>query len=142
MDHRYLWPEALRIVYESEPRWVIFENVTNFESVGLGDVVSDLERLSFEVVPPLEIPACAVGLDHWRPRLWICGHSDRNRKSSSTIDEEMAGVQENRPFTDYFGKAHGLSRRLDGYRRSALGNAVVPKIPEIIGCAILAAEAA
>lgn len=40
---------------------------------------------------------------------------------------------------DFRGVAHGVSRRVD--RLKALGNAVVPQIPEIIGHAILQAEA-
>jgi DNA (cytosine-5)-methyltransferase 1 len=44
-----------------------------------------------------------------------------------------------RPEPDVGRVAHGISRRVD--RLKALGNAVVPQIPEMIGRAILAAEA-
>lgn len=136
-DDRYLWPEMARLVSECQPAWVICENVTHLDGLALREVVSDLESFGYEVAPPLEIPACAVGHGHWRPRLWIVGHADRDRQPECTVDAEMAGVSWPRSFAGNAGAADGLPRGMDGVRRRALGNAVVPQIPELIGRAVM-----
>jgi DNA (cytosine-5)-methyltransferase 1 len=79
-DDRYLWPEMLRVVSEAKPCWVLGENVDGLDGLGLDDCISDLESLGYEVAPPLEIPACAVGSDHPRNRIWIIAHLNRERK--------------------------------------------------------------
>lgn len=139
-DPRFLWWEACRLVRELGPAWFVFENVVNFDSVGLEPVVSHLEASGYEIGAPLEIPACAVGHDHRRSRLWICGHSNRDGKPRLPVDAEMARLPRHRPVAGSTGEANGLSRGLDAYRRSALGNAVTPQIPEAIGRAIVFAD--
>ncbi len=141
-DPRFLWWEACRLVRELGPTWFVFENVVNFDSVGLEPVVSHLEASGYQIGAPLEIPACAVGLDHRRPRLWICGHSNRDRKPRLPVDAKVAWVPRRRSDADRSREANGLPRGLDAYRRSALGNAVTPQIPEAIGRAIMSAESA
>ncbi len=74
-DDRYLWPEMVRIVEESKPRWVVGENVTGFVNMGLEQAAFDLESLGYEVWP-LIIPAVAVNAGHQRGRIWIVGYSD------------------------------------------------------------------
>jgi DNA (cytosine-5)-methyltransferase 1 len=139
-DDRYLWGEALRVVAAVKPRWVVFENVVNFDRVGLASVVSDLEGYGYEVVPPIEIPACAVGHDHHRPRLWICGHADRDGEPGLPIDAEVARLSRGDRDGDRVGETDGLPGRLDRLRLAALGNSVVPQIPEAIGRAIMQLE--
>jgi DNA (cytosine-5)-methyltransferase 1 len=139
-DNRFLWPEMLRLVDELRPTWVIGENVTHIDRVALDQVVSDLEAIGFQVAPPLEIPACAVGLDHHRPRLWFLGHADSDSKPRLPIDAEVAGLSWRRSVTGSARGPHGVPSRVDRLR--ALGNAVVPQIPELIGRAILASEQA
>lgn len=78
-DDRYLWPEMLRVIKESKPRWIIGENVAGLDGLGLDDCISDLESIGYEVAPPFEIPACAVDAKHIRNRVWIVAHSGRNR---------------------------------------------------------------
>lgn len=134
-DDRALWPEMRRVISEARPHWVICENVRGIASFDLERVVSDLERIGFSVAPPLEVPACAVGLDHGRPRYWIVGHSDENRKSSSPEHGEAPRLRYCGPRPEGVGEAHGLS-----FWMGALGNAVVPQIPELIGRAIMEAE--
>src|SRR5262245_3594292 len=115
-DDRYLWPEMRRIIEESKPRWVIGENVTHLDGVALEQVVSDLEECGYEVAPPCEIPACAVGHDHKRSRLWILGHANRDRQSGMFVDAEVARMSGPRDDAGGMGATNGLSGRLDRRR--------------------------
>ena len=134
-----LWPEMLCVIRRARPDWVIGENVARLDRVALDQVVLDLEAIGYTVAPTFEIPACAVGHDHWRPRLWILAHADRDCKPSRAIDAEVAELSRGDRDPGRLGAPHGLSGRMD--RLHALGNAIVPQIPELIGRAILAAEA-
>lgn len=112
-DDRHLWPEMRRAVVELEPAWVVLENVTHFDGPALEQVVSDLETLRYEVAPPLEVPACAFGYDHGRPRLWVVGYADRNRQSGLAVDGEVAGLPRHHRFAGGLGDSHGLSAGVD-----------------------------
>lgn len=79
-DDRYLWPEMLRVIQTTEPHWIVGENVTGIDGLGLDDCISNLEAIGYEVAPPLEIPACSVGANHPRARIWIVAHDNRQRK--------------------------------------------------------------
>lgn len=89
-DDRYLWPQMLRVIREAKPSWVICENVTHIDRLALEDVLSDLEGSGYEVAPPLEIPACAIGQDHWRARIWICGYAYGSGKSGLSVDAKAS----------------------------------------------------
>jgi len=58
-DNRYLWPEMYRLVKAIRPRWVIAENVAGHISLGLDQVLSDMEAEDYTCWP-FVIPACAV----------------------------------------------------------------------------------
>jgi DNA (cytosine-5)-methyltransferase 1 len=135
-DDRYLWPAMLAVVERERPTWVIGENVTQLDGMALAQVVSDLEGIGYTVAPPLEIPACAVGYDHHRPRLWILGHSNCDGKPGCAVHAEMARLSECDCDPGGVGRKNGLPSRMDRLR--AIGNAVVPDIPERIGRAIMA----
>jgi hypothetical protein len=62
-DDRHLWPEMYRLVDECRPSWVIGENVAGHISMGLDDVLSDLEALDY-ACRTFVIPACAVDAPH------------------------------------------------------------------------------
>lgn len=74
-DDRHLWPEFSRLVDEFRPAWVIGENVAGHISMGLDDVLSDLERQDY-ACRTFVIPACAVGASHRRDRTWIVAHAE------------------------------------------------------------------
>jgi len=76
-DDRHLWPEMYRIVASVRPRWVIAENVAGHISMGLDEVLSDLESEGYTAWP-LVIPACAVDAPHRRDRVWIVAHAGRD----------------------------------------------------------------
>jgi DNA (cytosine-5)-methyltransferase 1 len=202
-DDRHLWPEFSRLVDELRPTWVIGENVAGHISMGLDDVLSDLEGQGY-ACRTFVIPACAVGAPHRRDRVWsIASRNDADADSvrshrtpkhvirgrepsdrqvslfgpfcevlagsggasvgeaSDVADADTAGREERHatPIANEPGPpawridaerdfwltepdvgrvANGVPRRVD--RLKALGNAVVPQIPEMIGHAILQAE--
>jgi DNA (cytosine-5)-methyltransferase 1 len=138
-DDRYLWPEMCRVISECKPPWVLGENVDEISGLALEQMVSDLEGMGYEVAPPLCIPACAVGFDHRRDRYWFLGHSDRNSKPGRAEHAKVAGMRRGGSEPGSMGAENGIPARLDRLR--ALGNAVVPQIPEIIGRAIMNVEA-
>ena len=227
-DDRHLWPEMRRLVAECRPSWVIGENVPGLVSMGLDEVLSDLDAIEY-TTRTFVLPACAVDAPHRRERLWIVANSRRlrgrpdaagyglsaesaqlqqahgqarpdndaavcrnvadpegqqdgrlcvrglqpdpsgsrvspgvvahaERRGSQGRDESIAhqaaefvasrseqdgrrqaasGTWRSEP--DVGRVAHGVPSRVDRLR--ALGNAVVPQIPEIIGRAIMQAEA-
>lgn len=186
-DDRHLWPEFSRLVAELRPAWVIGENVAGHISMGLDDVLFDLEGQGY-AARSFVIPACAVDAPHRRDRVWTVAYSAqlqrngsgehrqprkrqvselRKRGGSDTLAETNNQGLQGRTQTRNIGSkrsrrneqperrsdlpraawlpepnvgrvANGVPRRVD--RLKALGNAVVPQIPEMIGRAILAAE--
>lgn len=98
-DDRYLWPEMLRIIRLTKPRWVIAENVRGLFTMQGGlvfeQVCSDLENAGYEVRPFI-IPAVSVDAPHRRDRIWFIAHalsdySDRKKKAGKL--SEAAGEQ-------------------------------------------------
>ena len=81
-DDRHLWPDMLRVIKETRPRWVIGENVRNIVSISDGMVLEqvylDLESQGYEVQSFI-IPASAVNAPHQRYRTWIVAHSECNK---------------------------------------------------------------
>ena len=82
-DDRHLWPEMLRIIRESKPRWVIGENVSGFINMALDDVSLDLESEGYEV-RPFVLPACAVDARHRRDRVFIIAYRDPSLVNASS----------------------------------------------------------
>lgn len=192
-DDRDLWPEMFRVIKEAKPTWIIGENVTGFISMEFTRTKVDLESIGYRVQPFI-IPACAIGAQHRRDRVWIVAYfnSDRRethpplqtRNENSCLgnlgngEEELASdinsnglsretnatkkkntkrnwesdwrAEASAHFGNWWadqsdmGRAiYGFSRELDKNRKcrvKALGNAVVPAIPEIIGRAIMEVE--
>lgn len=190
-DDRHLWPEVRRLLDEFRPAWFIGENVAGHISLGLDEVLSDLEALNY-TARPFVVPACAVNAPHRRDRVWIvangkingwrqgephsCGSNagieprqecglgndckavananttglqGRKKAGNAGSQRERRDEQFERRFDSQWptwpvepnvGRvAHGVPHRVD--RLKALGNAVVPQIPELIGRAILEAAA-
>lgn len=74
-DHRWLWPEMLRIIQGVKPPCVIIENVPGLISMGIETVLTDLEASGYETLPPIVFPAHALGADHKRDRVWIIAYT-------------------------------------------------------------------
>lgn len=81
-DDRHLWPEMFRLIQECRPAWVLGENVVGHISMGLDDVLSDLEAEDY-TCQAFIVPACAVDAPHRRDRVWIVAHTERPERRSS-----------------------------------------------------------
>lgn len=97
-DDRHLWPEMLRIVQVFQPSWVIGENVVGLISMGLDQVLSDLEGIGY-ACQAFVIPAVAVDASHRRDRVWVVAHTNGNRR------QRAGEVWKGRPCTSRLCKA-------------------------------------
>ena len=77
-DDRHLWPEMFRVIKQARPTFVLCENVTDHEHMGLDKVLADLESEGY-ATRPLVIPAGALQRDHARERLWVVAYNERTR---------------------------------------------------------------
>lgn len=139
-----LWSEYARLIGEVRPQYAIMENVAALCYRGLGRVLGDLAALGYDADWHC-IPASAIGADHERDRVWIVAYSDsaqcEGRRLSSRIHAEYAYAREHCRWEDQPGMArtaNGLPGQMD--RLKAIGNAVVPQIPEILGRAIMSLD--
>lgn len=78
-DDRWLWPEVARVVADARPRFFLGENVSGLISLGLDDVLADLESIGY-ATQAFVIPACAVDAPHRRERVWIVAHTTQFAK--------------------------------------------------------------
>jgi DNA (cytosine-5)-methyltransferase 1 len=154
-----LWNDFARIIRTVRPRWVVIENVPALTARGLGTVLGDLAEIGFDAEWHC-IPASAVGAPHRRERLWIVAYPtsvgvEGNRSVGQQVSRAQACSWLSRcNRTRQRGQhwtaqpsvgvlANGFPNRLSrwGDAMRCLGNAVVPQVVEIIGRAILEAEA-
>ena len=148
-----LWIEFARLIGELRPRYVLVENVPDLLIRGMQRVLGDLAALRYDAEWEV-LTAAAFGAIHIRERVFLLGMNTdiaRNRCGPfGTIRPQRSygqnalysrisktGFWETEP--GVVRVANGVPSRVDRIR--GLGNAVVPQIPEIIGRAIIQAEA-
>ena len=147
-DPRHIWPYILRIVASKRPSWCVFENVYGHVSMGLDQVLLDLEAEGY-ATRPFIVPACGVNAPHRRERVWIICRNVADTNNSGR--EEQRWPQPTQPKHEApqcrsgwlpeppVGRvANGIPRRVD--RLKGLGNAIVPQIAMRIGQTIKAAH--
>jgi DNA (cytosine-5)-methyltransferase 1 len=148
-----LWREFARLIRELRPRFVLVENSPELLDGWAGEVFGTLAEVGLNIEWHC-IPAAAVGAPHRRDRVWIAAYAPslgqpRPRQRVHTIHSTAVPYREASRLVDAFQaralpfvcRGHdGISNGLD--RNRSLGNAVVPQLPELIGRAILASEAA
>ena len=69
-DPRHIWPYILRIIQQERFDVCVFENVSGHISLGLDEVLYDLESEGY-TTRTFVLPAEACGASHRRDRLWI-----------------------------------------------------------------------
>lgn len=142
-DVRHLWPEYFRLIREIRPRWVVGENVSGHISMGLDEVLNDLESEGYQA-RTFVLPALSVGSPHERERVFIIGNaSGESKPQTDSSLSSIGGERKSRKNPSWFtrgslspsywsthqppvpGVDDGLPDRLE--RSEALGNAVVPQ---------------
>ena len=145
-----LWSDFARLIGEVRPKYVIVENSPELLDGWLGAILGALAEIGYDAEWEC-IPANAVGAPHRRDRIWVVAYApsvgqSRPRGLDLTVHPTplafreaaalVASVQRDTvPFV--CGRHDGVPSRLARPRLHALGNAVVPQIPELIGRAIL-----
>ena len=91
-DDRHLWPYISEIIAQQRPAWCVFENVYGHISLGLDEVLLNLEATGY-ASRTFVVPACGVDAPHRRDRVWIiaqyvgdadgCGQSRHNWRSAT-----------------------------------------------------------
>jgi DNA (cytosine-5)-methyltransferase 1 len=72
------------------------------------------------------LPACSVGFDHARARIFFVGHTNGKGKSIVPLNAEVAWMPRHHNLTGGMVPADGISARLAKLR--AFGNAIVPQV--------------
>ena len=141
-----LWRELARLIGELRPRYAIMENVSALCHRGLAECLGDLAAMRYDAEWSV-IPAYLVGARHRRDRVWFVAYPD-----SQGLQGRSRPALSGRQIADGHARsshwwatepaihrvANGIPNR--SHRLKALGNAVVPQIPELIGHAIMEAE--
>ncbi len=149
-----LWREYARLISELRPQFVIMENVAALTFRGLLTVLGELSALGYDSEWHC-IPASYAGSPQYRDRVWIVAYSECCRLQRG-IGERFHPIEERsrrkeqlerllsqeREMAIPTGKSGGVSDGLPNRAHclKAIGNAVVPQIPEIIGRAIMTAH--
>jgi DNA (cytosine-5)-methyltransferase 1 len=118
-----LWPQWARLIAHARPVAVVGEQVPDRR--WLDRVCDDMEGMGY-TVGALVLPACGVGQDHIRSRLYFAGHSDRNGKPVGPVHAKAPRLSRPRGNTANMATTHGIPNRLGQLR--AYGNAIVPAL--------------
>lgn len=140
-----LWAWFASAISRLRPRFALVENSPALPVRGLGGVLGDLASLGYDAEWDC-IPAASVNAPHLRARTWILAYPVGERDG---ISEEGflpgrtgavdGGWWEREP--DVVRVADGIPTPMDRARLSALGNAVVPQVAELIGRQIIQSKA-
>jgi DNA (cytosine-5)-methyltransferase 1 len=159
-----LWSHYARLIGETEPLYVVIENVAALRTRGLDRVLRDLDALGYDAEWHC-IPASSVGAPHQRDRIWIIAYRQGSHTNGILDDRFREGLErhtrnggpaeweaEARPASSSglrlmpntggrWSREPRVGRVVDGVparvdRQRCLGNAVVPQIPQLIFAAI------
>lgn len=139
-----IWHEMERVVALCRPKIVIGENVSERAISHAGE---RLARLGYNVATR-RISGADCGAWHQRDRWWLVAHPYDEGEFRRTLDAEVArlpalcaGLWSAPAYADAVRVPDGVPSRMDEARLMALGNAVIPAIPQAIGRALVRAAA-
>jgi DNA (cytosine-5)-methyltransferase 1 len=150
-----LWSDFARLIGDLRPKFVIVENVSALVIRGLDRVLGDLAEIGYDAEYEV-LGADAIGASQRRERVWILAYPHGTRREGgiwaaqphqARPEWKTACREPLRSGSGFWppgpGAVNDIPRMVDGsanrsHRLTALGNAVVPQIAEIIGREIMA----
>lgn len=130
-DERHLWPYMLRVVCNVRPQWVVAENVKGHVTLGLDEVLRDLEGAGY-AARPFVIPACAVGANHTRERVFTVAYASSDGRNDgawcASIGEANADEAQRQDEAGHTERCSRLRAELDRRSYEAWGRGVEPRI--------------
>lgn len=153
-----LWREVVRAVRMVRPRRLLLENVAMLLGRGLGTVLGDLAASGYDAEWDC-VSAADIGASQHRERIWILANPNDSRRQGpiwagqprqAWNSDEASRCEPLRSTCGYWPPGpravDDIPRMADGapnrvHRLKALGNSLIPQIPELIGRAILEAIA-
>jgi len=103
-DDRHIWPWVLEIVKQTRPDVAVFENVVGHISMGLDEVLLDLENEGYRAWP-LVLGAVSKNAPHRRQRVWIVAYANSESEPDGSQHEQRM-------------VAHTQSKRIQGHGAS------------------------
>ena len=102
-DNRFLFPEMLRVIKETQARWIIGENVQNLLNISNGEILqgihNDLEAIGYEV-QTFSISASSQGAWHKRQRIWIIANTNTRLSFRENKEIQTRGITSNNGSTN------------------------------------------
>ena len=112
-DDRHIWPYIHQIVAHKRPTWCIFENVYGHVTLGLDQVLLDLECEGY-ASRAFVVPAASVDAPHRRDRVWIVGNAKHNGQFATTVRRStLQASNDNEERPDTSSQSQGTSRPSD-----------------------------
>tara|TARA_R100001443_G_scaffold7221_1_gene16422 strand:- start:255 stop:1244 length:990 start_codon:yes stop_codon:yes gene_type:complete len=113
-DDRHIWPEIFTIIKRKRPTFCVFENVYGHISMGIDEVLSDLERENY-ATRPFVIPAVACDAPHRRDRVWIISRIVENTRYRTGRHKWVAetGQDPSRKWAAHTNQASGSGKQFE-----------------------------
>jgi DNA (cytosine-5)-methyltransferase 1 len=129
-DPRHLWPYILDIIRSVRPVRCFFENVEGHISLGLREVIEDLEGLGYSTAWGI-FSAVEVGAPHQRKRVFILANADgaglQTLRNQSGAERQASVVGESGELADTSGERSQGSQRLGPSREARIPRGHAPE---------------
>lgn len=129
-----LWPEMYRVVSINKPTYVIAENVSED---AIKTAANQLAQIGYSITVR-NISGVDCGAPHVRSRWWLIAHPHEAGEFQRSLNAEVAklpelcaGLWNAEAYASAIRVPDGIPHRV--HRVKALGNAVLPQIPQVIG---------
>lgn len=119
-----LWPHWRPLVSARRPRAIFGEQVAPARDWFDG-LCDDMEALDYEIGAAV-LPACCIGEDHARSRIFFACYADGYRKPICPIDGQVAELYGSEGLARDMAQKDGISDSVAAL--SAYGNAIVPQV--------------
>jgi DNA (cytosine-5)-methyltransferase 1 len=129
-DPRHLWPYIVDIIKAVRPVRCFFENVEGHISLGLREVIEDLEGLGYSTAWGI-FSAVEVGAPHQRKRVFILANADgaglQTLRNQSGAERQASVVGESGELADTSGERSQGSQRLGPSREARIPRGHAPE---------------